>query len=1690
MSGPTNRPPAGTGEEVQDAPAPFGLDVSQAEAEAPARGGDAGSGGADAGTGGAPPSRRGSWAGRLVRGGIRLVVWPLLVTVCAVVVLTQTDAGQSMLRTRGLAWLNENLLTGVLEIDHIDGTLIADLRLHGVRLRDPDGGLLVGVERIDLAWSPRALLDRRIVVDHVRIFGAQVRARVGADGALNLAAIVRPSEPSEPTEPGPPWTFEVRHASVAEGAFVLRDDRNRGARIVEVRALDLAASARGSTDGAVTVEVGHLRSLVAPPFALNSPTRVRLHEVVARLEGDSLAVEIERWSMLDSHLDHVAAEITLDPSGETLFSHLRLSLPDVVLDPAQVNPALPAPLLRAPLTLRLLAEGPVDAVGLHVIIEGETSSVEARFSFDLTTPSVPAYAGELELVRFRPQEWVALDGFDADLSLLVRATGRGITPDDASAHVLLDVAPSRVLQFGIEGVYASARYDEGRIALHALEAWADGATVRVSGEGDLLGAVEAKVDVSVAELAALARWAPELERVRGAVRLRADLATRVTPEDVERIARLELFDQVEAWVARTRASIDLTLSRVEVAGASVGRLRWTAESPGDGEAQLDARLRAYDVAVRGAPAGLRTGSVDVAWRGQTIVAEVRATDTMRRTLQTDFSVRLDGERLYAEVERLDASAAPVNVRLLDPIRLRVDGAMSGAVEGVEVDPFGVSVFDQRVEVGGAWRSSGTWRGRVVFRRLDVATVVAAVGDLLPPLPDLRGRLSVDASASGAGARPEFRVRAELEEGGIERIGPLEAVAEVSYLGRRLRAQGSVRRGDEPIIEIDTGETGIPLDVWLDGRAVSIRGDEAFSLAAQVPPLALGPWVELFEELDALAPRGTFSLSLDTAGTIAQPYGLLRLRLDDGEARVDMGDGATTHFRGIGGGLALEVSERAPDELQLKSEAIWNGRRVAQISGRANLALRDVIEGSVPPAAWARALQGELDVLVGPLRIDELPEAVRRTSGVANGTVNARLMLRGGVDGGRLEAFVNLFDLIIDGVPQASVRLDLRSEERTEAAVRVVAGNTYSARRWTQESAWDLESPVLHGPASPDVAAARLVARSEQGLRELVGAGPRADARVEARLHVEHLAPVLFQPSFDAPDVSASGWVDLAGPLVDPSVHGRFALDGLTLLTGEPARLGIEVERVGQRIEVFAAACASDVETVRLEAWAVLPRWPIGDGFAVVLPDLQRTLFHVALTAHDAPLEGLVPAFATEGVIEDLRGTLNANVEVSGTVDAPVAEGTIELEGVSFALIPLNRSFDRVDATVRWTNDYVSIEPLVVRDGAGSLELEGRVDLASFRPSTIDLRMELERFYAAGPTGPGAYVDGVVRVQGQERAGVLGLDVLLSGMSVVVPEEGGGGAVGPTSLPETIHFIDETVDLSQVGLRAPLALGTTAEEVAVPTVSLAADVRVRTTGTNRIEHTMARLEFATDVSIRARPDGVLLSGFVSVPGGRISVAGRSFEIARGYVQLSGDLETLDPVVDLRAVHNFSPAVASRLAAPSGDRATVTIVVDGQVSDLLASSSEAIRLQSDPEMPPEDVIFVLFTGRPRDENTEADGQQQALATAGSLLLGVLGDRLAGGSVIDTLSIEGDAQSGQAIARVEGGKYLSEDLYLSGAFINSQDPEDNNFEVALQWIIARFRASSVRTELRAGNRARGGVELLYFFSRRGRSRVGGDE
>src|SRR5699024_10373608 len=117
-----------------------------------------------------------------------------------------------------------------------------------------------------------------------------------------------------------------------------------------------------------------------------------------------------------------------------------------------------------------------------------------------------------------------------------------------------------------------------------------------------------------------------------------------------------------------------------------------------------------------------------------------------------------------------------------------------------------------------------------------------------------------------------------------------------------------------------------------------------------------------------------------------------------------------------------------------------------------------------------------------------------------------------------------------------------------------------------------------------------------------------------------------------------------------------------------------------------------------------------------------------------------------------------------------------------------------------------------------------------------------------------------------------------------------------------------------------------------------------------------------------------------------------------------------------------------------------------------------------------------GKPLD--TDSDERPDALASAGTLLAGFLTHQMGANPVLDTLTLDLDDTGGTIDPRLEGGRYFGTKKRVSAsvAYIPGADTSENSVEVSWQFILAQLRRSSLRLELRWGDRRTGAAEFLY--------------
>lgn len=457
-----------------------------------------------------------------------------------------------------------------------------------------------------------------------------------------------------------------------------------------------------------------------------------------------------------------------------------------------------------------------------------------------------------------------------------------------------------------------------------------------------------------------------------------------------------------------------------------------------------------------------------------------------------------------------------------------------------------------------------------------------------------------------------------------------------------------------------------------------------------------------------------------------------------------------------------------------------------------------------------------------------------------------------------------------------------------------------------------------------------------------------------------------------------------------------------------------------------------------------------------------------LHVKSSPIDlGIVQGFTT--ALTNVKGTVQATVDVTGAANDPHPEGEVSVQNAAFTVGPTGVSYTNVGGKVELQGDKVHIDDLELYDNhQAALSITGDLSVHEREVGAVALDLTARDFKVIDNDMGNVRVDSSMRLAGELRAprlegylsvstGTLNVDTILAstGESAYatkqtefqpVAEDTKGQTAPPRffdALGMDLHLTvpDDLVvkgqNLETPG--APIGLGTI-------NLTLGGDLRV--------------------TKQRGTPPTVV--GVVNTIRGTYNFQGRRFEILRdGTVRFDGDpLTDLNPELDVR-----TERVIQAVTANVNIRGTL--------------KQPEIELTSAPPLDQADILSLIVFNQPINELGE--GQQLSLAQrAQQLATGAVASQLARsiGSALnlDLFEISTATDSGAA-AEVTVGQQLGQNLYVKvQQGIGDQSQTNFVFEYELaKWLRLQTNfLQGATTQQQLFKRVQGtGLDLLFFFS-----------
>lgn len=1647
---------------------------------------------------------RSAWRRWSLRALKALLVLVLLIGL-AIAWVTQTGHGRKFLIAQVSNILSESVFTGTLHAERIEGPIFGEFTLRNATLTDDEGRETARFDEAYVRYTFTQLLRKRLVITRLKIDGVQMYGRIREDGSLNLANLFVPGDPDKvPPEQG--FAVAIQRLELQGRELQIVDERV-DELVVGFRDVSMIADFDMDGRGRMHAGISELSSYISFGLSLGREFAARIDDLNVDLDPERISFAAERLTLGETGL--FGFDGTIDRSEEPgrPFEYFDARIPQLVFQPEEVEAFVPGLPLATALTIDATIQGPPEDVALRAALSGADQGATAEVKLDVSDGADVGLHGTILVEEFKPELWLSMPGVTGDVNAAIRFVVQGLTPQRLQAGLEINVDPSTLLGYKLDSGIVRLGFAQNVGTLDVLSFRAG--SVELSGEGSvsLGGDVDLRVTLDAPDLSDLAESAPDMPPLRGRVHLDAVVKGNVPIESLRGEDLNSVPGIIDSIVRYLNIRVDGSARNVRVGTFALGaadlRVTGRPDDALDVESQLSLRnLRSGSLTVDLADvyAGLRGGAVNL--------------DATATAMGTDATLALSGdwtmERLRLSVNTLSLVHPKVQGSLQQPARVNVVLTETGALDFVTLHNFDfegpkvlLSVDDLR------YRSDG---GIAAYLAVDVEDVEGLLSALGVESVEASGALAARGTVHGTIQRPRYELRVEPRGLTVMDIGPLTGKLDVQQLSQRMAIDGIIcfdhngeRRytgedcsGDTPFLKADA--MVLPILPGFRGGMPRFDDRGAFQGQGVIGPLELADITTGIPSLAALNLTGRIALDMQLDGSFEKPVVALILRVEDlwvdvprpKAARVDgqviyasdVQDSAPIRVGPIATTLVVKVEEERPGYsvfhwglggggIQLGDETWLRAR------GDIVAPIQDFLGTDLDPATFLERIQGTPLALEFPDRsFKDLPQGLLPAELGEDGTV------RFWVDASRTETFTGV-----------KVRLEGSDIEYADTGPFQVS--------LTADSSQDTSFVLSLQSLDPFVTIS-VDGRMGVSLARLIAFDFQPDDPVEARLHIPKLALAdipskdvrasvreILEAGGEVKSPTIGGYLDLYNTLGALAARGRFHLGDVRTASGATTEAGVEIlydtDEVhelfggdGSRLQAMVSVCGEGKAcAMQLFAAATSPLrsadfiFTDAKGREKALEELFETPYALQLQADDAPLAALVPSFLFNDLATNVDGTLRADLRVGGKgLTLPTARGTLEIEDARGEVLPLARSIDDFDLIMKADDNLITIERLHLSDGGGVVEGTGQIrrEPEGFTGAAIDLAFR--RFLLADTSGIGVFLTAEVPVSVNLGEESIDVQVDLLDASMVVPDSVLSGSTGGlTALPENVVFSDDRGPLAQYVDFVEELAAVESESKAPGLLTKPIVVNVRSIDDVRVRQRFADLGLSVNMGLALRDGDLSTSGKVSVTSGRARVFGKEFSVALGDVEFDGNGEgPFDPFLRVRAVHELSRKTAANLSPPSGARPTVSVEISSHVSDL------EVRLTSDPPLSESNVLNVLLTGNVLDD--DSGSRPQALSTAGTLLAGFLTDQIGDNPVIDNLSIELNDSDGTLDSRFEGGRYFGKEnsIYASIAYIAGADANENSVEVAWQFILAQLRESSLRLELRWGNRRTGAAEFLY--------------
>jgi translocation and assembly module TamB len=442
--------------------------------------------------------------------------------------------------------------------------------------------------------------------------------------------------------------------------------------------------------------------------------------------------------------------------------------------------------------------------------------------------------------------------------------------------------------------------------------------------------------------------------------------------------------------------------------------------------------------------------------------------------------------------------------------------------------------------------------------------------------------------------------------------------------------------------------------------------------------------------------------------------------------------------------------------------------------------------------------------------------------------------------------------------------------------------------------------------------------------------PNAELTIDGNVHLRELWPARINFHFTRLDVDS-----LLESYLHGHITGHSALAGDLLLEG-PLRNPQQLSLSGNLTDLFA-----DIEKVKIRNDGPV-RFTL-TGEALKIEDFhilgentdfsgRGTMQFSGQRALDLAGRGSVGLQLVETYDPDLTGsgTLTGEAKMTGTLDAPLVRGTLQIANGALSDINLPSALSELNGILQFSQNQVSIQNLSARTGGGTVNFTGRAQLINGQVN-FDLGAAADSVRLRYPPGVSSTANANVRWTGNLAGSLLSGEITVIKMGVTPGFDFGA-------------YLERTLQSSSLPQTDPVLN------------KIRLDLHVVTAPELQMQTSVLRLRGEADLHVRGNAAKPVLLGRADIFEGEAYFTGTKYRLERGGVTFTNPAVTT-PFLDLEAT---------------------TRVRDYDITLSMTGPADKPKLnyRSEPPLPPADIITLLAFGQTSETSAQLQQTNQSV------------------------------------------------------------------------------------------------------------------